>query len=67
MLAGLLGGTKAGDVRPKIQVNILAAIIEEGDKANALEDGKSRGSGEMSRESKVIILPEASPVDKLAV
>ena len=67
MLAGLLGGTKAGDKGPQIQVNILAKIIEEGDKANALEDGKSRGSGEMSRESKVIILPEASPVDKLAV
>ena len=40
MLAGLLGGTKAGDVRPQIQVNILAKIIEEGDKANALADRK---------------------------
>ena len=40
MLAGLLGGTKAGDKGPQIQVNILAKIIEEGDKANALADGK---------------------------
>ena len=40
MLAGLLGGTKVGDKGPQIQVNILAKIIEEGDKANALADGK---------------------------
>ena len=40
MLAGLLGGTKAGYQGPQMQVNILARIIEEGDKANALADGK---------------------------
>ena len=40
MLAGLLGGVKAGEAGPQIQVNILAKIIEEGDKANANADGK---------------------------